>query len=436
MPTSPIDSRPDPYPLKIGDKIKMRGPDGIEREGTFLGSLMRASIAEAPLEHLKVSDDLTLVRQGPLYRFEGPGAGKLSLGAHTLLMSAFDAGEDVAADYLKGFSAGSDHPLYEDQSLTLDQMRAMAQRAQTPSTVEPTAADELLKVLQQYTQPRHSVAAGEAYVGTDKGDAIAAADGARISSNEGDDWIDGRDKLTANGGSGNDLIEAYENATLVGGHGNDKLTAYGTSSLDGGTGNDHLAACDHARISGGAGHDYIHAYSHARIEGGSGNDYISVYGHSTVDGGDGHDFIMAGDNGQLSGGLGNDMIRANDNVTISGGQGDDALRVGRDAQIRFNRGDGTDTIEAARGARSEAIAKLTDRTLPETLASGRIVFGPGIGPGNLTITREGDDLRIALDGGNDALIIRDTAHRGTPGLIFADGSSLSGTAVQERAVIG
>jgi hypothetical protein len=435
MSTSPIDSRLDPHTLKAGDKIRMRGPDGGEREGTFFGSLLGAFIAEAPVEHLKVSDDLTVVRQGPLYRFEGAGAGALSIGAQTLLITAFDAGADVAKDYLKGFSAGSDHPLYDDPSLTLNDLRAMAQRGQAPLPEEPTAADELLNILQRHIQPKfdHHVAAGEAYFGSDKDDAIAAAAGTSISGNEGNDWIDGREKLKADGGTGNDVIEAYENAALSGGNGDDRLTAYSHSTLAGGTGDDHLAAYDHARISGGDGHDYISAYGHAAVDGGSGNDYITVYGQSTAEGGDGHDFIAADDHGVLSGGAGNDIIRARNSATISGGQGDDAIQAGRDAVIHFNRGDGLDTIAGQGGTAGLKLAELTGHRPADPLSSARIMLGPDIGPGDLTITREGADLRIQVAGSADAIVIRNVEQRGAPSLVFADGSVVSGDALRTQA---
>jgi len=421
MSTSGISLLTDPIALKPGDKIKMRGPDGVEREGTFLGSLTELATdgGKAPIEHLRISDDLTMTRQGALYRMEGAGAGKLTFAAHTVLMSAFDAGAETASDYLKGLSAGGEHPLYQDRTLTMDDMRNFVKSRREASEEGESAADGLLRILQQHIQPKfhHHVAAGESLTGSDGDDAVAAADGANIAGMDGNDWIDGRENLRANGGSGNDVIEAYGNAKLAGGTGDDRLTAYNNSVLDGGSGNDHLGAGSHARISGGEGHDYISTYGNATVDGGSGNDYIDVYGDSSVTGGDGHDFISAGSRVALDGGTGDDIIRAGDNATITGGLGDDTIRVGKDAVIHFGRGDGADAIE------------MTGRSA-DGLSSARIVFGPGIAQADIAVTREGDDLRVAIAGTADSLLIRNLGERDAPSLVFADGTVLAGAGLQ------
>jgi len=433
MSSSPIENQNDSARFKIGDEIKMRGPGGIERVGIFSGLL--SDIASAPEERVKISDDLTMVRRGPLYGFEGAGAENLSFGALSVLMSAFDAGAETASDYLKGYKAGSDHPLYQDHSLTMGEMRAVAaRRGEGSKTEEPTAADELLEILRQHIQPKfhHHVALGEMFTGGDGDDAIAAAGGASISGMDGNDWIDGQENLRANGGSGNDVIAGYSNARLSGGAGDDKLTAYDNATLDGGSGNDSLEAYGHARLSGGAGHDYISAYGNVTADGGSGNDYIAVYGDSTVTGGEGQDFIAAGDRVLLDGGTGNDIIHAGSGATVTGGLGDDRLRVGKDALIHFNRGDGADAVAAIGGPMGARLTQQTGRAV-DTLSSARIALGPDIAPADVAVAREGDDLRISIAGTTDSLLIRNAAYRGVPNLVFGDGTVLSGTTLQEQA---
>ncbi len=135
----------------------------------------------------------------------------------------------------------------------------------------------------------------------------------------------------------------------------------------------------------------------------------------------------------MSGGDGDDIIRAGAFSAVAGGQGNDTIRVGAKSTIRFDRGDGVDTIEGQSGPTANA-ALLPEGKATDALNSARIEFGTGIAADDLVVTRNGSDLRIAVAGSEDALVIRNVDTRGVPSSTFADGSSLAGADVVARAI--
>jgi Ca2+-binding RTX toxin-like protein len=91
---------------------------------------------------------------------------------------------------------------------------------------------------------------------------------------------------------------------------------------------------------------------------------------------------------------GDDVIRGfHTNDTLIGGPGNDMLYGGDGSDTYvFNIGDGQDTIfEDVR------FANIDD--------DDRILFGPGIAPGDVTLTRSGDDLTLSIDGTTDSITI-------------------------------
>ncbi|HXZ97133.1 MAG TPA: calcium-binding protein [Burkholderiales bacterium] len=152
----------------------------------------------------------------------------------------------------------------------------------------------------------------------------------------------GKDVLT--GGEGNDL--------LFGGNGKDTLRGgAGNDLLDGGNGDDVLR--------GGAGNDIL--------EGGNGKDILKdKSGNNLFDGGKGND--------TLTGGSGNELF--------IGGKGNDSISTGKGSDIiAFNRGDGTDTVDASRGQ---------DNTLS---------LGGGIRYKDLALSRNNEDLVVEVGKG-------------------------------------
>jgi Ca2+-binding RTX toxin-like protein len=118
-------------------------------------------------------------------------------------------------------------------------------------------------------------------------------------------------------------------------------------------------------LEGSAGNDTINGTNvHDRMAGRAGND--------TLSGGDGDD--------TLAGGTGNDIL--------SGGAGSDTYV--------FNLGDGVDTIN--------------DTSSPAD--TDVLVFGPGIGPGDLTAARNGNHLELHHANGTDKVIVNNWFSQG------------------------
>jgi hypothetical protein len=450
----------DPSTLQIGDIIRMRRPDGSEVEGRFGGSLkdLLTDNGKAPVVRTEVMEGVTLIQQGALRRFEGAGVNNLGFGAMSVLLQASEAGA-AAADYLKGYMAAEDNPYADPNHGEL----SFGSFIETPrgategdaaadgdvaaeGEAEPDLVDQFKALVNERIRLGYDVKLGDdaEHDGTDNDDMVEARDRAtingykgddavsvyddgKVTGGEGHDRIDGYSNLAASGDDGNDIINGYDHANLAGGKGDDRLTSYGSSTLQGGEGNDHLAAYGDSVLDGGEGHDYLSAYSNATLSGGAGNDFISAYDRAQVDAGDGRDFISVGDKSNVVGGAGDDIIRAGAYANVSGGAGNDSIRVRDNATIRFGRGDGVDTIAG------EFMA-LPGGTQIHTLASATIELGAGIGAEDVVVTRTEGDLRIAIAGSDDVLTVRGVDTGGAPSLRFADGSTLDGAALLDRAI--
>jgi Ca2+-binding RTX toxin-like protein len=144
----------------------------------------------------------------------------------------------------------------------------------------------------------------------------------------------------------------------------------GSDSLLGGSGDDVL--------TGGLGNDVLNA--------GSGNDVLTGgEGTDTLDGGSGDDQLLGGaGNDTLMGGSGADQFTGGTgNDTLTGGSGND--------RYNFLRGDGQDTI-----IDSDPFPGNQDRAL----------FGAMINPLDLVISRQADDLRLAIHGSSDQITVQ------------------------------
>lgn len=171
------------------------------------------------------------------------------------------------------------------------------------------------------------------------------------------------------------------NNVLLGNSGNNTLDAgSGDDTLDGGSGYDALfGESGNDRLLGGLGDDYLSA--------GSGNDLLNGgQGSDVLDGGSGDDQLL-GDTGndQLIGGSGADQF--------TGGLGNDLLvgNSGNDT-YNFSRGDGQDTILDV-----DPFLGNQDRAL----------FGTTINPLDLVISRQANDLRLAIHGSTDQVTVKD-----------------------------
>jgi Ca2+-binding RTX toxin-like protein len=214
------------------------------------------------------------------------------------------------------------------------------------------------------------------------------------------------DIVTENGNEGTDTVESsftytlgsnVENLTLTGtanlaatgnSFNNIMVGNGGANAMDGGIGNDTL--------DGGAGND--------TLQGGIGDDtVIGGFGNDVLSGGTGTDILDGGDGTDtLDGGLNNDIVRGGaGNDTISGGSGADQLTggLGNDSLTggagndlyNFSRGDGQDTIMD-----SDTTSGNQDNLL----------FGTTINPLDVVLSRQANDLRIAIHGTTDHLTMR------------------------------
>jgi hypothetical protein len=141
----------------------------------------------------------------------------------------------------------------------------------------------------------------------------------------------------------------------------------------------------------------IGAYSTSPNGAKSGASFV-VFGANTgqvdVPGTSGNDMLTGNGNANiLIGGLGNDTLNGGaGNDRLTGGLGNDTLVGGLDNDLyRINRGDGHDTIQE------------NDSTLGN---SDKLLYGDSISRLNLVLSRQVDDLRIAVHGSSDQVTIQ------------------------------
>ncbi len=189
------------------------------------------------------------------------------------------------------------------------------------------------------------------------------------------------EQLTLTGSANLNGTGNTANNVLLGNIGNNTLDAgSGDDTLDGGMGSDELfGGSGHDRLFGGLGDDSLHA--------GSGNDLLNGgEGIDRLDGGSGDDRLLggAGDD-QLIGGSGADHF-------TGGGGNDTSVGNSGSDTYQFARGDGQDTILDV-----DAFVGNQDRAL----------FGTAIDPLDLVISRQANDLRLALHGLADQVTVKD-----------------------------
>jgi Ca2+-binding RTX toxin-like protein len=162
----------------------------------------------------------------------------------------------------------------------------------------------------------------------------------------------------------------------------------GNNALDGGSGDDTLdGGMGHDALFGGSGHD--------RLFGGLGDDSLNAgSGHDLLNGGEGSDRLDGGSgDDRLLGGAGNDQLLGGSGADqLIGGLGNDLLvgNSGNDT-YQFARGDGQDTIQEV-----DAFVGNQDRAVFETT----------ITPLDLVLSRQANDLRLAIHGSADQVTVK------------------------------
>jgi Ca2+-binding RTX toxin-like protein len=226
------------------------------------------------------------------------------------------------------------------------------------------------------------------------------------------------------GGDGDDGLAGVDGAnTLLGGAGNDRLDGGdGNDFLDGGTGNDSLrGGLGNDTLMGGEGDDIYEigldtdvltenpdegtdtvivqqsGVSHtlgANFENLTvfswWGDMVNITGNELAN-------VLTGDNGNdlIAGGAGNDTLQGGGaNDTLIGGEGNDFLTDYSGSDIyEVDRGDGQDTIADNSGG----VIGYSDTLL----------YGATITPLDLVLSRQVNDLRIALHGTTDHVTVQD-----------------------------
>ncbi len=136
-----------------------------------------------------------------------------------------------------------------------------------------------------------------------------------------------------------------------------------------------LMSTEGGMLRGGSGPDTLNGEAGPTVlEGGGGNDTLTdTDGNNLFSGGSGDD--------AMTGGAGNDLF--------AGGAGDDTIDTGAGANvIAFNAGEGDDTVYSDAGA------------------ANTLSFGGGIGYGDLSLSKSGNDL-VVHAGASDSLTLKD-----------------------------
>ncbi|MFS2035559.1 calcium-binding protein [Polaromonas sp. CT11-55] len=239
-------------------------------------------------------------------------------------------------------------------------------------------------------------------------------------------------QATVTSTSGSDVIRPWSDTTWVDGQaGDDTIIANGPAiSAFGGDGNDVIISSGSSDLlDGGEGDDVItHLGGGTNVlRGGNGNDNItfSHTANNTIEGGVGDDVIQ-GDHQYFGDGSGHSN-------TFTGGAGDDRIVSGFSADTYiFNRGDGHDVIN---DYGFSAIDVLLGG-----LAGGddQIIFGVGIAPSDVTVSREGSNLLLNINNPqnsttSDRITIENWANNShyIEKLRFADGTVLTASQLDQ-----
>lgn len=200
----------------------------------------------------------------------------------------------------------------------------------------------------------------ENVVGSEFADTLVGdAGGNRLSGLGGNDVI--------NGGAGANVLDGGDGDDFING-GND------VDNIDGGEGNDVIYALDgDDLIQASAGNDQVYGGAgNDQILGDAGDDHLEGnWGYDQLQGGEGADVLVGGDgNDMLAGGAGADWLQ--------GDAGDDTYL--------FDIQSGSDTIADGSGINS-------------------IVFDQSVSIDDIWLTRQGDDLKIGVIGGDATITV-------------------------------
>ncbi|MCW5607441.1 MAG: hypothetical protein KIT26_05180, partial [Nitrosomonas sp.] len=151
-------------------------------------------------------------------------------------------------------------------------------------------------------------------------------------------------------------------------------------------------------LTGTAGNDTMYGFAtDDTIDGLGGND--------TINGGDGNDTLSGGSgNDYLQGGSGNDLLYGGDGTdTIYGGTGDDILDGGAGNNDTLIGDAGNDTYLFAAGDGNTTISNYDTGTKNR---NDVLLFDAGITPGNVLVSRVGNDLKLTVQGTGEVVTVQ------------------------------
>lgn len=367
--------------LELGKGIQL-GDLGLSYEGSDLVIYYLAD----PTASIRIKDQRTLGGRVETLQFNDGLAANLTnltiggnggsgddfiFGAHYEETLHGNAGDDViyggaAADFLYG-DAGDD---VIEGGTGADRIDGGTNSASSVpnwgDTARYASSDQAVQVdLALTTAQSGGDAAGDILTGIEN----------LVGSDAGGDTLSGDD-------GGNRLLGLGGDDTLLGRGGDDVLIGdEGNDYLDGGTGDDAL--------QGGEGDDTLYGrIGNDQLFGGDGADLL--------DGGDGDDQLLGGGgNDQLLAGLGDDELHGEEgNDTLAGGDGDDVL----------DGGAGDDSLQGGFGNDDYVFGKNTGvDTISDGDGVNRIGFDQSVDYKDVWLTRDGDDLRIAVIGGDSVI---------------------------------
>ena len=231
---------------------------------------------------------------------------------------------------------------------------------------------------------------------------------------------------TLNGGSGNDRLDGGAgNDTMVGGTGDDTYVVNQIGDVVTETANQGTDTVESSiTFTLGSNVENLTLRGTANINGtgsSANNVLLGNSGNNTLDAGSGDDTADGGDgNDTLTGGSGNDVLRGGNGIdSLDGGSGDDQLlggasndtMTGGSGADQLTGGLGTDTLSGGSGndlynfLRGDGQDTISDADA----ASGnqdRLLFGTTINPLDLVLSRQANDLRLAIHGTTDVIAIQ------------------------------
>jgi len=330
-------------------------------------------------------------------------------------------------------------------------------------------------------------------------DMITGGNNAQLFGGEGDDHIGSRNNALIDAGSGDDRIFTGNNSVVIGGAGDDYARIGDNTSVlfNKGDGWDVIAAMPKSSIGSGtisnsrmllgpdiavADLDIVRRGPHLVIGVQGTNDAIVIRNVDTtkipslvfsdgttlsdtdiaamtrVDDSPLEERLKTAGNKKMLGSSGDDHLSNLADAEVWAGAGTDAISVASDSTVHFGRGDGNDVLRGALSWHGADIAKQVvpgqtngpyttmkaDHTNAHgTLDTSRVLFNDDISPDDVTVTFEGNNLIISINGTADTLTIPDMGRiadpshirpkQTAPNLEFADGTRWSSADVLAKA---